>query len=82
MILIIWYSYENIYFLQINENVLLKELQCKKVDKLKISNSTKEKVAEYIKKYMSRFGEVYKRKTIGMYDIFNFFLSRKRYKSW
>lgn len=48
------------YFFQINANVLLKELQCKRVDKLKINNSTKEKVAEYIKKYMSRFGEVYK----------------------
>ncbi|XP_060861460.1 uncharacterized protein LOC132938562 isoform X2 [Metopolophium dirhodum] len=47
---------------KINENVLLKELQLKKVDKLKISDSTKDKVAEYIRKYMSRFGEVYKRK--------------------
>jgi len=55
--------------LQINENVLLKELQLKKVDKLKISDSTKDKVAEYIKKYMSRFGEVYKRKSSGMYDF-------------
>lgn len=55
------------YFLQINENVLLKELQLKKVDKLKISKSTKEKVAEYIRKYMSRFGEFYKRKSYGMF---------------
>lgn len=47
---------------KINENVLAKELQLKKVDKLKISDSTKDKVAEYIRKYMSRFGEVYKRK--------------------
>lgn len=54
-------------FLQINENVLLKELQLKKVDKLKISNNTKDKVAEYIRKYMSRFGEVYKRKFSGMH---------------
>lgn len=53
--------------LQINENVLSKELQLKKVDKLKISNNTKDKVAEYIKKYMSRFGEVYKRKPNGMH---------------
>jgi len=42
--------------------VLLKELQIKKVDKLKISNNTKFKVTEYIKKYMSRFGEIYKKK--------------------
>ncbi|XP_050545151.1 uncharacterized protein LOC126907706 [Daktulosphaira vitifoliae] len=49
---------------KINENILLKELQLKKADKLKISNNTKEKVADYIKKYMSRFGEVYKRKKI------------------
>lgn len=56
-------------FLQINENVLSKELQLKKVDKLKISNSTKDKVAEYIRKYMSRFGEVYKRKCNGMHAI-------------
>lgn len=59
--------YKKKLFLQINENVLLKELQLKKVDKLKISNSTKEKVAEYIRKYMSRFGEVYKRKPNGLY---------------
>jgi len=52
--------------LQINENVLLKELQIKKVDKLRITNNTKAKVAEYIKKYMSRFGDVYKRKPNGM----------------
>lgn len=58
--------------------MLLKELQLKKVDKLKISDSTKDKVAEYIRKYMSRFGEVYKRKPNGMYEyvtfncIFNF----------
>lgn len=57
------------YFLQINENVLLKELQLKKVDKLKISDSTKDKVAEYIRKYMSRFGEVYKRKPSGKNDF-------------
>jgi len=55
--------------LQINENVLLKELQLKKVDKLKISDSTKDKVAEYIRKYMSRFGEVYKRKPTGKDDF-------------
>ncbi|XP_060834189.1 uncharacterized protein LOC132917458 [Rhopalosiphum padi] len=48
---------------KINENVLLKELQLKKVDKLKISDSTKDKVAEYIRKYMSRFGESYKKKS-------------------
>lgn len=58
----------NIYlFLQINENVLLKELQLKRVDKLKMSNSTKDKVAEYIRKYMSRFGDIYKRKPHGMF---------------
>jgi hypothetical protein len=47
------------YFFQLNSNVLLKELQCKRPDKLKINNITKEKVSEYIKKYMSRYGEVY-----------------------
>ncbi|VVC32419.1 Post-SET domain,AWS domain,SET domain,SRI, Set2 Rpb1 interacting [Cinara cedri] len=47
---------------KITENVLLKELQLKRVDKLKIGNNTKDKVTEYIKKYMSRFGEFYKRK--------------------
>ncbi|XP_025415197.1 uncharacterized protein LOC112686918 isoform X2 [Sipha flava] len=44
---------------KLNSNVLLKELQCKRPDKLKINNITKEKVSEYIKKYMSRYGEVY-----------------------
>lgn len=39
------------------------------MDKLKISNNTKDKVAEYIRKYMSRFGEVYKRKTNGIYTL-------------
>lgn len=39
------------------------------MDKLKITNNTKSKVAEYIKKYMSRFGEVYKRKPSGMYIV-------------
>jgi len=64
------FFYENTYLiLQINENVLLKELQLKKVDKLKISDSTKNKVSEYIRKYMSRFGEVYKRKPNGMYGF-------------
>lgn len=49
--------------------MLLKELQLKKVDKLKISDSTKDKVAEYIRKYMSRFGESYKKKSNGMCDF-------------
>lgn len=60
--------------------MLLKELQLKRVDKLKINDSTKDKVAEYVIKYMSRFGEFYKRKLGGMYVTSMVFSNFNRYK--
>lgn len=47
----------------------MKELQFRDAHRLKISNSTKDKVADYIRTYMSRFGEVFKRKPKGIHLI-------------
>ncbi|XP_050438814.1 probable histone-lysine N-methyltransferase CG1716 [Adelges cooleyi] len=48
---------------KLNANILFKELQARRVEDLKISEGVKNKVEQYIKKYMLKFGKVYKRKT-------------------
>ncbi|XP_050527182.1 uncharacterized protein LOC126897539 isoform X2 [Daktulosphaira vitifoliae] len=48
---------------KLNANILFKELQAKSVEDLKISESVKHKVELYIKKYMLKFGKIYRRKT-------------------
>lgn len=57
------------FYLQLNSNILYKELQVKEVEDLKISESVKQKVGLYIKTYMCKYGKVYRRKSTGMYTF-------------
>ena len=50
------------FSLQLTQYILQKELkQCRRIEDLKCSDSVKKKTAEFVKKYMSKFGEGYKR---------------------
>jgi hypothetical protein len=50
-----------IYF-QLTGYLLAKESsRCKRIEDLKVSDSVKKKAGEFVKKYMAKFGEVYKR---------------------
>merc|ERR1712117_180696 len=47
---------------KLTQYILQKELkQCRRIEDLKCSDSVKKKTAEFVKKYMSKFGEGYKR---------------------
>jgi len=47
---------------KLNQFVMMKELKhCKRIEDLKFSDSVKKKATDYIKKYMARFGDTYKR---------------------
>jgi hypothetical protein len=64
--------------MQLNSNILFKELQVKKVEELKITDSVKQKVEQYIKKYMLKYGKVYRRKSTGMNIILIMFCNKIR----
>ncbi|VVC37627.1 Post-SET domain,AT hook, DNA-binding motif,AWS domain,SET domain,SRI, Set2 Rpb1 interacting [Cinara cedri] len=49
---------------KLNSNILFKELQARRIEDLKITDGVKQKVEQYIKKYMLKFGKVYKRKNL------------------
>ncbi len=49
-------------FLQLTGYLLAKESsRCKRIEDLKVSDSVKKKAGEFVKKYMAKFGDVYKR---------------------
>jgi histone-lysine N-methyltransferase SETD2 len=48
--------------LQLTNYLLAKESNhCKRIEDLKVSESVKKKAADFVKKYMAKFGDVYKR---------------------
>lgn len=53
------------FFFQLTHYILTKELKhCPRIEDLKCSESVKKKTTEYVKKYMLKFGEAYKRSPV------------------
>lgn len=47
---------------QLTQYIMQKELKhCTRIEDLKCSDSVKKKTAEFVRKYMSKFGEAYKK---------------------
>jgi histone-lysine N-methyltransferase SETD2 len=50
---------------QLTNYLLAKESsRCKRIEDLKFSDSVKKKSADYVKKYMAKFGDAYKRSPV------------------
>ena len=59
-----WLRFEinPLFYFQLTTYLLAKESsRCKRIEDLKFSESVKKKSADYVKKYMAKFGGAYKR---------------------
>lgn len=55
-------SFFSYFFKQLTHHILSKELRnCQNIEELDVNENVKHKAREYIKKYMSKFGSVYKK---------------------
>lgn len=50
------------FFIQLTHHVMAKELKhCRHVEDLEVNENVKAKAKDYVRKYMSRFGSLYKK---------------------
>ena len=56
------HSYIYYLYFQLTEYILLKEMKhCPRVEDLRFTESVKKKTAEFVRKYMLKFGDTYTR---------------------